>query len=42
VLSEPLLAPLRRIVPSFGGLDLTPLIVYILLSVVQSFVLQLM
>jgi YggT family protein len=42
LLSEPLLAPLRRIVPSFGGLDLTPLIVYILLSVVQSFVLQLM
>jgi YggT family protein len=42
VLSEPLLAPLRRIVPSFGGLDLTPLIVYILLSVIQSFVLQLM
>jgi uncharacterized protein YggT (Ycf19 family) len=37
-----MLAPLRRIVPSFGGLDLTPLIVYILLSFIQSFVLQLM
>ena len=42
LLSEPMLAPLRRIVPSFGGLDLTPLIVYILLSFIQSFVLQLM
>jgi YggT family protein len=41
-LSEPLLAPLRRIVPNFGGIDLTPLIVYILLSIIQSFVLQLM
>jgi YggT family protein len=42
LLSEPMLAPLRRIVPSFGGLDLTPLIVYILLSFIQSFVLSLM
>jgi YggT family protein len=41
-ISEPMLAPFRRIVPNFGGLDLTPIIVYILLSVLQSFVLQLM
>lgn len=41
-ISEPMLAPLRRIVPNFGGLDLTPIIVYILLSIIQSFVLQLM
>jgi YggT family protein len=40
-LSEPMLAPLRRIVPSFGGLDVTPIIVYILLSVLESFVFQL-
>jgi YggT family protein len=41
-ISEPMLAPFRRIVPNFGGLDLTPIIVYILLSIIQSFVLQLM
>jgi YggT family protein len=41
-ISEPMLAPFRRIVPNFGGLDLTPIIVYILLSIIQSFVLNLM
>lgn len=41
-ISEPMLAPFRRIVPNFGGLDLTPIIVYILLSIIQSGVLQLM
>jgi len=40
-LSEPMLAPLRRIVPNFGGLDLTPIIVYILLSIIESFLFQL-
>ena len=40
-LSEPMLAPLRRIVPSFGGLDVTPIIVYILLSILESFVFRL-
>jgi YggT family protein len=40
-LSEPMLAPLRRIVPSFGGLDVTPILVYILLSIIESFVFQL-
>jgi YggT family protein len=40
-LSEPMLAPLRRIVPNFGGLDVTPLIAYILLSIIANLLLQL-
>ena len=41
-LSEPILAPMRRIVPSFGGLDITPLLAYFLLSLTESFLLRLM
>jgi YggT family protein len=35
-LSEPILKPLRRIVPILGGLDLTPIVAYILLGIAQS------
>ena len=41
-LSEPILAPLRRIVPSLGGLDLTPILAYVLLSITQALLLRLM
>ena len=41
-LSEPLLAPLRRFVPILGGLDITPILAYILLSVIESFLFTLM
>jgi YggT family protein len=41
-LSEPILAPMRRIVPNFGGLDITPLLAYFLLSLTESFLLRLM
>ncbi len=37
---EPLLAPIRRVVPSFGGLDLSPLILLVLLQVVASILLR--
>ena len=40
-LSEPLLAPLRGVVPAFGMIDLTPVVAYFLLGLVQSFVLGL-
>lgn len=33
-LAHPLLAPVRRIVPIFGGLDLSPLVVILLLQIV--------
>jgi YggT family protein len=37
VLTEWLLAPLRRVIPPFGMIDITPIVAYILLRVVQSF-----
>ncbi len=36
---EPLLAPIRRVLPSFGGLDLSPLILLVLLQIVARLVL---
>jgi YggT family protein len=41
-LSEPLLAPLRRFVPNFGGLDITPILAFILLNILGSFLFRLM
>jgi YggT family protein len=41
-LSEPILAPLRRIVPAFGGLDITPILAYFLLSITESVLFRLM
>jgi YggT family protein len=41
-LSEPILAPLRRVVPSFGGLDITPILAYFLLSIIESILFRLM
>src|SRR3954463_462259 len=42
LLSEPILQPLRRIIPSFGGLDISPIVVYILLNILESFMMRLM
>ena len=41
-LSEPILAPMRRIVPNLGGLDITPILAYFLLSLTEGFLLRLM
>jgi YggT family protein len=41
-LSEPILAPLRRVVPNFGMLDVTPIIAFVLLGLLQSFLLRMM
>jgi YggT family protein len=41
-LSEPILAPLRRVVPNLGGLDITPILAYFLLSITESLLLGLM
>lgn len=41
-LSEPILAPLRRVVPTLGALDITPILAYFLLGLIQSFMLRLM
>ncbi len=34
-LTEPALRPIRRILPNFGGLDLSPLVLILLVSVAQ-------
>lgn len=36
VLSEPILAPLRRIIPSFSGIDITPIVAYFALRIIGS------
>ncbi len=40
-LSEPILAPLRRVVPILGGLDITPILAFFLLQFVESLLLRL-
>ena len=36
VLTEWMLAPLRRIIPTFGPLDVTPIVAFLLLSLIQA------
>lgn len=37
-LTEPVLRPLRRILPNMGGLDLSPIIVFIAIFFLQNFI----
>ena len=39
-LTEPILAPLRRIVPTIGVIDITPIIAWFLLQIVQGLLLR--
>ncbi len=39
-LSEPIMAPARRLIPSFGGLDLSPIVVFIVLTLLQKVLIQ--
>jgi YggT family protein len=41
-ISEPILSPLRRFVPSLGGFDITPILAYFLLNIIESFLFRLM
>jgi YggT family protein len=41
-LSEPFLSPLRRVVPNLGGLDITPILAYFLLTITESILFRLM
>lgn len=34
-ITEPIMAPLRKIIPSMGGLDFSPILVFILINVIQ-------
>lgn len=35
----PVLAPLRRVIPSLGGIDITPIVAWILITGIQRFLL---
>jgi YggT family protein len=39
VLTEPILRPLRRVIPSLGMLDITPIVAYFLLQLLSSLIL---
>jgi YggT family protein len=41
-LSEPVLGPFRRIIPTFGGLDLSPIVAYIVLNILEGQMLRVM
>jgi len=38
-MSEPILAPARRILPTFGGVDWSPLVTMLALNVLEGFIL---
>ena len=37
-ITEPILRPIRRIIPPMGGLDLSPIVVFIIIFFLQSFI----
>ncbi len=37
-ITEPILRPIRRIIPPMGGLDLSPIVVFVILFFLQSFI----
>jgi YggT family protein len=41
-LSEPILAPFRRIIPTFGALDVSPIVAYIVLNLLEGLLLRMM
>jgi YggT family protein len=38
--SEPVLAPLRRVIPTLGAVDITPLVAYFLLGILESIIVR--
>jgi YggT family protein len=41
-LTEPLLRPIRRFIPSIGGVDLSPIVLIIVIMFIQSFLAHLL
>jgi YggT family protein len=37
-ITEPILRPIRRVIPPMGGLDLSPIVVFVILFFLQSFI----
>ena len=42
LLSEPVLAPFRRVIPNLGGLDISPIVAFILLNILEGLLFRLM
>jgi YggT family protein len=42
VVSEPILKPLRQIIPAMGPIDITPIVAYFLIGFLQSAVMRMM
>ena len=36
--TEPILRPIRRVIPPMGGLDLSPIVVFVIIFFLQSFI----
>jgi len=41
-ITEPIMAPFRRIIPRIGMIDISPIVVIILLDIVKTIILQLL
>jgi len=41
-ITDPILNPIRRIIPAVGGFDISPIIVFLLLSVLRRIVIELL
>jgi len=39
-LTEPIMAPVRKIIPSMGGLDFSPIFIFIAIQIIQNFILN--
>ena len=37
-ITEPILRPIRRVIPPMGGLDLSPIIVFVIIFFLQAFI----
>jgi YggT family protein len=41
-LTEPILAPLRRVIPPLGGFDITPMVALVILEIVHRLIISLL
>jgi YggT family protein len=41
-ITEPILAPLRRVIPMIGMIDITPLVALLLLQVIERFLIEML
>ena len=41
-LTEPVMAPFRSLIPAFGGIDFTPILVLLVLNIIESLLMDLL